>query len=164
MSRLILFLFLLSCSTSALAQDGTSLLPMIERESKEKAPDWIIEHNSATARGVMMSWRSGEGPARLVLMIADSSRQADCWYKGVEPRGQEVIRARGTRTKLRGFGVDAFFARDFMKKDWMVLGFRRGKVFAQIYAPTEAAVRMFAQLVYKQIIAQSNKRLQLTAR
>lgn len=135
---------------------------MIESESKEKAPEWILEHKGGYESAVMMLWRSSEGPVRLVLMIADSSRQAQSWYKGVDPHVKGVIRARGTKTKLHGFGANAFFAQDFMKKDWMVLGFRQGKIFAQIYGPTEATVRLFAQLVYQQIIAQSNTRLQRT--
>lgn len=161
MAKVFLFLLLIGSSGTAFAQDGRLLLPMIESESKEKAPEWNLERKSANERSVMMLWRAGEGPVRLIVMIVDSAKQDRTWSQGVNPVTKRKD-ARGTKTKLRGFGSEAFLATDFMKKDWVVLGFRRGRVFAQVYAPSERTVKMFAQIVDQQIAAQSNKRLQRT--
>lgn len=156
-----LLLIVLLFSGSIIAQDGRLLLSKIEFSVREKAPDWKIEHKSANKRGVMALWKYGESAVRIIIQIADSHKQAHDWFQIGDSTDAKVIGPKGKKTKLKGFGSEAYIVTEFMKKDWVGLFFRRGKVYVQVYAPTEETVKIFAQVAADQM-AQSNNSLNPT--
>jgi hypothetical protein len=154
MTKRILLLVLLLSSTLAhvvAGQNGKRLLPNIDQAVTANAPEWKVEHKDATDRGVMVEWRSAERPARLIIMIADSRKQAHDWFRHGALHARRDIGPNGSKTKLKGLGSEAYMATEFMKKDWVTICFRRGRLYAQVFAPTEQAVKLLAQLIAQQV-------------
>jgi hypothetical protein len=125
----------------------------IDQAVTANASEWKVEHRNATQRSIMVEWRSGEHPARLIIMIADSRRQARDWFRQGAIQASGDIGPSGSKTKLKGLGSEAYMATEFMKKDWVTICFRRGRLYAQVYAPTEQAVKLLAQLIAQQVDA-----------
>jgi hypothetical protein len=150
MKRLV-FLLAVLFPLAVLAQDGRQLMPKIDEAIAANAPEWKVDHKSGMDRGVMMEWSSDKGPARLVIMIADSRSQARDWFRRGARDTQRAIKPNGLKRKLRGFGDEAYIATEYMKPNWVTICFRRGRLYAQVLAPTKQSVTTLAQLIAKEV-------------
>jgi len=156
--RLFGFLLLIiGFSHILLAQEKPELFSKIERVFQEKEPAWKVERYypeyTSDPRKQSIAFRSGKYQASIDVTIWKREKDARDVFTAESIAFDNTMGKRMVKGSLHGLGDENHIWTNRDSAAWPTIKFRKGNINVEVFAPTVAIAKRFAQHIFEQMAA-----------
>ena len=127
----------------------------IEQEIKEKEPGWkidrILDGQTSDPLHESIVFRAGKQQAEIEISIWKRLEDAQGAFEGEVAAFDNIRGKKAVKKSLPNLGEENYMWTNPGSDAWPMIYFRKGNIYASVFAPSVAIARRFAQHLFGQI-------------
>ncbi len=152
---LVSILMVLWFPSNLIAQDKPQFIGEVEQLFRENEPKWKVERTYVNSGSGFFKedivFRNGKVQASISIGVWEKVENAREVFKGESIAFDNIIGKKMVKNSLPNLGEDSYIWTYLNSSAWPTIRFRKDGVIVEVYAPSVAIAKRFAQYVAKRI-------------